>query len=410
MMFRERRIRVRTVTMAVLTLLFMSTVLSQTFSSFVQRLESSPTQQRAKSVESFFSRHHETPFIEDDSLLHFIFYGKVSSVSVNGNLQHWVTPDSLRKIECGDSSFFYRTFAVPSNARLDYQLIVDEKYQLDPRNPNLTPSGYGLHSEVRMPKFISSPYLVQHDSIPHGTMDSVKLNMHILPPLKRYSITGRKIDVYLPPGYDTLSHLASLYVHDGFEAIDFALLPTIIDNLIAAKKIPPMIAVFIPPANRDEEYLGNRRDRFVKLICDNLVPMIDKKYKTDRSPLKRAITGISSGAHSALYTVLSRPDVFQNVGGQSSTITPELRLLTKKRSDENMFSLSLKIYLDCGRYDIKPDEADLGNYEFLTLNRRYSDLLSSLHIPHYYREFNDGHEWASWRERMPDMLIYFFGR
>jgi len=256
-----------------------------------------------------------------------------------------------------------------------------------------------------MPKFISSPYLVRNDSILHGTLVDARLNDHILPPLQRYSIAGRKIKIYLPPKYDLLAHLPSLYVHDGIEAIDFALIPTIIDNLIAEKKIPPLIAVFIPPVNRGEEYTGGQINKFANLVCDNLVPLIDKQYKTERSSLKRAMIGISAGGHCALYTVISRPDVFQNVGGQSSVITPQLRALTKKRSEENTFSLSMKIYLDCGRYDIKQLDIDL-----LKQNQLYSGLLSSLRIPHYFREVNDGHEWANWRERMPEMLMYFFRR
>ncbi len=378
---------------------------AETFYQFVQRLEILSPSQRNAAVQKFFLSNHTTPIIEQDSILHFVFYGKVGSVGVNGNLQHWNSPDSLKKIECGDSSFFYRTFTVPPNARLDYKLVVDSIDQLDQRNPFITPSGFGPHSEVRMPKFISSPYLVHHDSVPHGRIVTTGMNDHILPPLRRYSIAGRPIKIYLPPGYDSLSHFPSLYVHDGVEAIDYALIPTIIDNLIAEKRIPPIIAVFIPPVNRGEEYAGDRTNRFVKLVCDNLVPTIDKQYKTERSPLKRAMIGISDGGHIALYTVIDRPDVFQNVGGQSSTITPQLRALTKKRANENTFSLSMKIYIDCGRYDIK-----WANDDFLYSNRKYSDLLSSLRIPHYYREVNDGHEWAGWREHIPEMLIYFFGR
>jgi len=333
-----------------------------------------------------------------------VYYGKAASVGVIGNLQHWNAPDELPSVNCGDSSFFYRTFVAPPNARLDYKLIVDGIDRLDPRNPLTTPSGFGLHSEVRMPKFKPSPYLVHRDSIPHGILINAGLNDHILPPLRKYSIAGRKINIYLPPGYDSLSHLPSLYVHDGLDALNYALLPTIIDNLIAEKKIPPIIAVFIPPANRGDEYVDNQRDKFVALLCDNLVTAIDKQYKTERSPLKRAMIGISAGGHIALYTVIDRPDVFQNVGGQSSMITPQLRALTKKRAGENTFSLSMKIYLDCGRYDIKQY-----NFDLLQLNRQYSNLLSSMRIPHYYREVNDGHEWAGWRERLPEILIFFFG-
>jgi enterochelin esterase-like enzyme len=405
MTFRERDISLRYYILVLSLFFLLSKVSAQTFSQFVQRLEKLSPVERNATVKKFFSSNYNTPVVDQDSLLHFIFYGKAGSVGINGNLQHWNAPDELTKIDCGDSSFFYRTYVVPSNARLDYQLIVNGNYQLDLRNPYHTPSGFGLHSEVRMPKFFSSPYLVYRDTIPRGKIDSISLNINILPPLRKYSIVGRKIKIYLPAGYDTLSHLPSVYIHDGFEAIDFALVPTIIDNLIAEKRIPPIVAVFIPPVDRGSEYVGSSCDRFVNFLCDNLVPKIDKRYKTDSYPYKRAMMGISAGGHIALYTVIRRPDVFQNVGGQSSAITPWLRSLTEKQSDKNTFSLSMKIYLDCGRYDIKEYDFDL-----LLLNRQYSDLLSSLRIPHYYREVNDGHEWASWRERMPDMLIYFFGR
>jgi enterochelin esterase-like enzyme len=388
-----------------LVILFGTSLFAQTFGEFVQRLERLPLPQRSAAVEGFFSRHPSTPFIEEDSLLHFVFFGKAVSVKVTGDLQQWNTSDVLKTIGCGDSSFFYRSFTVPSNARFDYQLVVDGIYQLDPRNPSRTLSGYGLHSEVRMPKFASSPYLQHRDTVPHGTIITLKLHDHILPPLRRYTIAGRKVLIYLPPGYDTLSHLSSVYVHNGSEAIDFAKMPTIIDNLIAERKIQPVIAVLIPPAGNKDEYIRDHRDRFVRFLCDELVRTIDNRYKTDRSALKRAMIGISSGGHISLFTVISRPDIFQNVGGQSSTITPQLRELTQKRAEGNTFSLSMKIYLDCGRFDINNDLGD-----FLQLNRNYSDLLSSLRIPHYYREVNDGHQWASWRERIPDMLVYFFGQ
>jgi enterochelin esterase-like enzyme len=119
--------------------------------------------------------------------------------------------------------------------------------------------------------------------------------------------------------------------------------------------------------------------------------------------------GISGGGHLSLYAGLRRSDVFLNVGGQSSTITPWLTDLTKQRFASNSVSAQMKIYLDCGRYDIQSDNSPNDPFDFLRLNRNYSNLLSSLHIPHYYKEVNDGHEWANWRERMPEMLIYFFG-
>jgi enterochelin esterase-like enzyme len=228
--------------------------------------------------------------------------------------------------------------------------------------------------------------------------------------LSRYTIFRREIKVYLPHGYEELSGLPTVYINDGFDAISFADMPTILDNLIAQKKIVPVIAVFIPPVARQFEYLTDGREKFVNVLCNEVVPMIDDNFRTARMPQKRAMMGISNGGHITLYTVLSRPDLFHCAGGQSATISPELQNLTQRQADKNKLPPTMKIYLDCGRYDIQRYNPVWGDIDFLESNRKYSEMLVSLRIPHFYREVNDGHEWANWRERMPDILIFFFGR
>ncbi len=389
---------------------FFTLLSAQTFQTVVRRLEESPVGQRQRIVEQYLAAKRFSPIIEQDTLLHFVLYGSAGSVSVNGNLQHWNKPVPLKKTLCGPYSFFYTTFVVPSDARLDYQYIIDGKVTLDPQNPAVTPSGFGPHSEARMPGFVPSPYLQWRGDISHGTIDSIAPTAKILVPLLHYLVSKRALKVYRPAGYDTLSHLPVVYVHDGFEAITFAHLPTILDNLIAEKMIQPVIAVFIPPVNRQDEYVGRKTERFVKYLTEDLVPLIDHIYKTEPLPSKRAMMGISNGGHISLYAGIRRSDVFLNVGGQSSTITQWLIELTRRQFETNNLSAQMKIYLDCGRFDIKGENPQDDAFDFLRLNRNYSNLLSSLHIPHYYKEVNDGHEWANWRERMPEMLIYFFGR
>lgn len=392
----------------VLFLVSCSILTAQTFTAFVNRLEKSPVAERPARVAEFFTRHAVMPLIENDSTVDFIYYGQADTLLLNGNIQRWSRPDTMERIDCGGLSFFYRTYMLPPDARFDYQLIVDGRYQLDPRNTNVTPSGYGAHSELRMPAFHPTPYIVKHDSIPHGTIDEYPLRTLIPFPLSRYMLAGRVVKVYLPPEYDALSHLPTMYVHDGDEMINYALLPTIIDNMIADKKIVPIIAVFIPPVDRGREYVGDQSKAFISMICDELVPGIDKKYKTSHDPHDRAMMGISAGGSIALDAVFSRLDVFHNVAGQSSFITSSLLDLTGTRAYEGKLTPEIKIYLDCGLYDIRQPSSEWGFIDLLQLNRNFSRLLSSLHVPHYYREVNDGHEWASWRQRMPDILSFFF--
>ncbi|MEW5797624.1 MAG: alpha/beta hydrolase-fold protein [Bacteroidota bacterium] len=377
---------------------------SQSFGLFIQRLLQSPAEERSGIVERYLSTQKSAPIVENDTLVHFVFYGAANRVLINGDLQRWLEPDTLHTINCGNNSLFYRTFILPSDARLDYIFIVDGREMLDPANPLTTQSGFGSHSEVQMPKFVPSPFLLYRSEIAHGRIEDVPVNPYVVAPLKQYWRGARPLKIYLPPGYDTLSNLPVVYVQDGFETIEFASLPTIIDNLIADQKIMPVISVFIPPLRREEEQMGFLRDQYKKYLCDELVPMIDKKYKTGRSPNKRALIGISSAGNASLYVAFTRPDIFLNTGGQSTAITPALEEITRQKAVQNLLPASMKIYLDCGRYDMRR----YSNDDFLTLNRTFSEFLSSLRIPHYYKEVNDGHQWGSWRERMPEMLMYFF--
>ena len=396
--------------MAYCCFLLVSLLHSQSFTSFVTTLQRSSVAQRHAVVERYLAKIESTPVAENDSLLHFVYYGPARNVLLNGNLQRWNDPDTMHRIDCGSNSFFYRTYVVPSDARLDYQFMVDGSVQLDPLNPNVTPSGFGPHSEVRMPKFMPTPYRTPDESVPAGTMTEINLYKYLHPPLSRYTVAGRELKIYLPHGYETMSDLPTVYVHDGSHAIAFADFPAILDNLIAQKKIVPVIAVFIPPVARQYEYLTAGRNKYVDVLCNELVPLIDRSFRTARVPEKRAMMGISNGGHLSLYTVISRPDLFHNAGGQSPTISPELLDLTRRQADGNTLPPTMKIYLDCGRYDIQRYNPDWGDIDFLESNRSYSEMLSSLRIPHFFREVNDGHEWANWRERMPDMLIFFFGR
>lgn len=384
------------------------TLAAQPFSVLLRQLEQLPPERREALLVPYLQKMKTSPIIENDTLIHFVLYGRADSVSVIGALQHWAEPAPLAKVPMGTYSFFHRTETAPADARLDYQLVADGRYITDPQNPRITPSGFGPHSEVRMPKFVPSPYLARRDSVPAGRVMPLSLLTGVPPLLARYYVASRPMKAYLPPGYDGLTGLPVVYIVDGFEAAEWASLPTVLDNLIHEGRITPVIALFIPPSARHVEYIGARTEAFAKVLAELIVPAVDRTFRTDPSPSSRAVMGISSGGHFALYAALRRPELFGGAAGQSSTITPRLRELTRRQAAANALPAGLKLYIDVGRFDLI-GEYEEGWLDFLALNRQYSALLSSLRIPHFYREVNDGHDWANWRERMPDIFIHFFG-
>jgi len=370
---------------------------------FLERLRNAPLSERTRLVD-WYMEGRRTPVIDGDTLLTFIWYGAADTVLINGSIQNgWRAPERLERIPCSDSvhgaALFHKTYSVPSDARLEYKFVVDGRYELDPRNVRLTPNGDFSNSEAAMPAFHPTPLTAFNAGVPHGSLDSVQWTS------ADTLIRPRLVKVYLPPGFGAGSGLPSVYIHDGESTRRYAFSANILDNMIAARKIPPLVAVFVPPVERREEFSGSKQVRFTRAFCDELVPMITRRYRTARTPEHRGVMGISDGGYIALAMLLARTDVFRCAAGQSSTIHPALSQMLALRQRYAPLPPGLRLYLDCGRFDIIA-----GEYNFPVQNRAFSRELESYGVRHRYREVSDGHDWASWRERMPEIFEYMFGQ
>ncbi len=148
---------------------------------------------------------------------------------------------------------------------------------------------------------------------------------------------------YAPAGYDPGKPAALMVFQDGEGYLDrkgdHAAL-NVIDQLIADKKIPMLIAVFINPGDisgapgtptytavaaygkkwdrslkdsmRSVEYdtVSDRYDRFLR---DELLPQVEKTYPLRHDAYSRAITGLSSGGICAFNAAWMMPDQFSRV-------------------------------------------------------------------------------------------------
>jgi enterochelin esterase-like enzyme len=149
--------------------------------------------------------------------------------------------------------------------------------------------------------------------------------------------------IYAPAGYDGRTPAALMVFQDGSGYLprdsDHAAL-NVIDELIAAKKIPMMIAVFVDPGDisrslgrptytaveaygkkwdrtlkdsmRSTEY-DTVSDRYVRFLREELLPEVAKKYALRSDAYSRAITGLSSGGICAFNAAWQMPDQFSRV-------------------------------------------------------------------------------------------------
>jgi len=125
----------------------------------------------------------------------------------------------------------------------------------------------------------------------------------------------RNILIYTPAGYEESGiEYPTLYITDGAE--NFFIATAIVNFISLRQQIPQMIVVGIPNVNRNRdlspsviEGTSNRGggDNFLNFFEDELIPYIDKTYRTSNY---RVLFGHSLGGMFANYTMLTRPEIF----------------------------------------------------------------------------------------------------
>ncbi len=364
--------------------LFSSGAHAQTMQRLIARIEAALPENRAAIVDSFLSAIPAGPLTEQDTLATFLYRGAVSSANVPGDQNNW-NPDGLPMSRISTTDLFAVTARFPRAARLDYKFRLNgSTWILDPRNPLQVLGGFGPNSELRMPGYVPPPEIVLDPAIPHGQLFDTTIASTNLG-------NSRTVRVYTPPGYDTSSdRLGIILFHDGLEYISLAGAENTLDYLINRKRIRPVIAIFVPPVNRTEEYYSTRRTLFTAFITQELIPWIDGRFRTRRSAEHRATFGASYGGHIAIWLGISHPEIFGNIAGQSSVIPSGAAGIQP--------GLPLRFYLDMGTFE----SALVGPC------REFVALLQSRHYEPVYREYPEGHSWGSWRAHIDNALELFF--
>ena len=362
-------------------------VCAQSFRDFLSRISSLNPSNRQAVADSFMRSGIQVPLTEQDTLVHFLYNAPALSVSMAGDATGWKPSGSFSRIE--GTHFWYFTTVCERDARLDYKLVIDGKEWIpDPSNPAVCQGGFGPNSELRMPGNSPPPETTDTVSIPHGILKEIRI------PGSRPE-NDRLVRIYLPIGYPSIRKTYPVILfHDGLDYLNTGQAGYILDYLIHTRLIVPVIAIFVPPVDRDPEYSGKLMDQFSGFITQELMPYIDKNYLTSRVPLQRAMIGASNGGNISLYIGLHHPDQFGLIAAQSSNVIPEIMDEIKARPRMN-----LTFYLDIGRYDIEVLIPRVKNLHQLLENKEYECL---------YFEWNEGHSWCTWREHLRHPLMFFF--
>jgi len=337
---------------------------------------------------------NQIPFRLGDSVA-FLYRGEAKTVSWAGDFSGWKpAQQGYTGTRTGQSDIWVAVQKLPVDARLDYKIVVDDKWILDPDNPYRQMSGMGPNSELRMPgwKFPEETELAPN-VIRGNLSDNVLINSEKL----GYQVNYK---VYTPYNYVNGEGLPVIYVTDGHEYADDGkgAMLTVLDNLIYAGEIKPVIAVFLDPREpgnekknrRMSEYICNQK--FADFVGDELVPLIDKTYKTHACPDDRVILGTSLGGMNSAWFGAVRTGDFHLLGINSPAFTK-----TVLDRFAQLDWMPFRVYMTTGVIHDTQEQA-----------LQMKQILEKNKVDFVYREVNEGHSWGNWRALLGDMLRWFF--
>ena len=218
----------------------------------------------------------------------------------------------------------------------------------------------------------------------------------------------RWMQVYTPPGYSKDKKYPVLYLLHGIggnEREEWAkggVPHVILDNLIADKKIEPMILV-LPngnattnrPVAAEPGGSGGRRGfgdltgwgkPFENDLIKDIIPFIESHYTVKAERESRALAGLSMGGGQSLNIGLANLDTFAWVGGFSSA--PNSKPAAELVPDPEKAKRQLKLlYLSCGNKD-----------GLIRVSQGVHAYLKEKNVPHIWHVDEHAHDFQHWKK------------
>lgn len=356
-----------------------------------------------------FRANIESPVIDNGGTVTFKLRAPLArTVTVNGD---WAANGGLGQMtKSSDGLWTFTTEKLPSDLYL-YTFSVDSVRTLDPSNAFSYRDVGNLFSLLIVNGGNGDSYSI--NNVPHG---NVIRTWYSSAQFK----TDRRMTVYTPPGYDNSKNkypvLYLLHGSGGDEEawVTLGRVPQIIDNLIAEKKIEPMIVVMpngnpgkqAAPGETNENYsyrptmsqfLPNFREGTYEMSFDEIVKFVDTRFRTKAEKSQRAVAGLSMGGFHSIVISANHPDLFDYVGLFSPGTPSPTRVDTTKAAYSNLdqkFALQKKkgyklFWIAIGKTDFL--------YESMQAHRA---RLDKIQFPYTYVESERGHIWSNWRNYM----------
>lgn len=193
---------------------------------------------------------------------------------------------------------------------------------------------------------------------------------------------------------------------------------------------PYNFIIVMPDGGKESWYADNPNlpdEKRESYLIKELIPEIDKQYRTIPDRKSRIIAGLSMGGYGAVKFGLKYPEMFSLAGSLSGAMdavvkTEKYQHLIKSvadifgevgsqaRKENDIFRMISEasadkikefpfLFIDCGTED----------HQFQS-NRDFMSLLLEKKVPHEYRQMPGLHNWAFWDSEVQEFLRVADGR
>ncbi|MFN8387223.1 MAG: alpha/beta hydrolase-fold protein [Anaerolineales bacterium] len=319
----------------------------------------------------------------------FIWEGKTAPHLIS-DLNGWEeNPKPFKRLSstlepASPKSIWSCSLNLPRDVYLEYAMYdpVSQKRFADPLNSKSISNGVGSRNNFfYMPETMPSPFSMRRADVPVGAITTHRVETGFL-----REDGDREIFLYRPPVKEPVP---LLIVFDGQDYLQRGKLNTIVDNLIADKRIQPIAMAFLTNGGRwrSVEYLCS--DATLQWL-DNIILPLAREQLNLLDPARRSgaygVLGASAGGTMSLYAGLRMPNTFGNVIAQSSASTVNGMDLSTVDLVRGKQSRDIKVWMDVGSLDFLLED-----------NRRMSSLMREQGYNVTYREFSGGHNYTAWR-------------
>jgi enterochelin esterase-like enzyme len=218
-----------------------------------------------------------------------------------------------------------------------------------------------------------------------------------------------QFNVYLPKSYTRTAakRFPVVYLLNGFngsniewEARD---IDAVLDRLIADAGLEETVVIF--PDGDSGWYVDTSAGNFRSMIVQELVPLVDRAYRTIGDREHRGVSGVSMGGQGAFTLGLTRPDLFSSIASHMGALSlpPLAGTAAEQAANAGLRPLTLVAATpaaELSRHRYYFDGGDSDEYRFGEAARQMSVALASKGIRHDYQLGAGRHDDAYWMPKL----------